>query len=133
MLSLASFMENGDFYKTMNFATRCGQDDDGNPANAAGILGTLLGYKGIPAEYRDPLHNTFWNKTLAGLSDSYEVDALSQDTALVGLDVILANGGEVLSRHGKLVLRIPVQDPVPPANLEQIKWDGDKPVSDAEK
>jgi len=125
---------NGDFYKTMNFATRCGQDADCNPANAAGILGTLLGFKGIPAEYRDPLHNTYWNKTLAGLPDSYEVDALARDTALVGLDVLLANGGEVVSRNGKLVLRIPVQQPVPPAKpLEQIQWDGDKPVLDGQQ
>ena len=125
---------NGDFYKTMNFATRCGQDADCNPANAAGILGTLLGFKNIPAEYRDPLHNTYWNKTLAGLPDSYEVDAIARDTALVGLDVILAYGGEVASRNGKLVLRIPLQPAVPPAKpLEQIQWDGDKPVLDEQQ
>jgi hypothetical protein len=50
------------------------------------------------------------------------------DTAQIGLKVLLANGGEVVSRSGKLVLRIPQQDPVPPSNLEQVKWDGDKPV-----
>jgi len=125
---------NGDFYKTMNFATRCGQDADCNPANAAGILGTLLGFKGIPAEYRDPLHNTYWNKTLADLPDSYQVDALSRDTALVGLDVVLANGGQAVTRDGKLILRIPVQGPIPPAKpLEQIHWDRDKPILDGQK
>lgn len=122
---------NGDFYKTMNYATRGGQDADCNPANAAGILGTLLGAHAIPAEWRDPLHNTYWNKTLAGLPDSYEIDALARDTALVGVDVILAHGGEVISRNGKLVLRIPRQQPVPPATLEQIRWDGDKPILEA--
>jgi ADP-ribosylglycohydrolase len=121
---------NGDFYKTMNVATRCGQDADCNPANAAGILGTLLGAKHIPAEYRDPLHNTYWNKTLAGLPDSYEIDALARDTALVGMEVILAHGGEAVSRNGKLVLRISEQEPSPPASLEQVKWDGDRPVLD---
>jgi ADP-ribosylglycohydrolase len=119
---------NGDFYKTMNFATRCGQDADCNPANAAGILGTILGAQGIPAKWRDPLHNTYWNKTLAGLPDSYEIDALARDTALVGLDVILGNGGTAFSRNGKLVLRIPAQEPEAPAKLEQIRWAGDKPI-----
>ena len=119
---------NGDFYKTMNYATRGGQDADCNPANAAGILGTLLGAKGIPAQWREPLHNTYWNKSLIGLPDSYEIDALAADTALVGLKVILANCGEAITRKGKLILRIPLQDPVPPATLEQIKWDGDKPI-----
>ena len=122
----------GDFYKTMNFATRCGQDADCNPANAAGILGTLLGAQGIPTEWRDPLHNTYWNKTLAGSPDSYEIDALARDTALVGLDVILANGGGVVSRNGRLVLRIPLQQPVPPAKLEQIQWKGDTPILDSQ-
>ena len=118
----------GDWYKTMNYATRAGQDADCNPANAAGILGTLIGAHAIPAEYREPVHNTYWNKTLAGLPDSYEVDALAIDTAQIGLKVLLANGAEVVSRSGNLVLRIPQQDPVPPPNLEQVKWDGDKPV-----
>lgn len=118
----------GDWYKTMNYATRSGQDADCNPANAAGILGALIGAHAIPAKYREPVHNTYWNKTLAGLPDSYEVDALSGDTAQIGLKVLLANGGEVVSRTGKLVLRIPRQDPVPPSTLEQVKWDGDKPV-----
>ena len=119
---------NGDFYKTMNFATRCGQDADCNPANAAGILGTLLGARGIPAEYREPLHNTYWNKTLAGLPDSYEIDALAGDTALVGMKVVLANGGEAVTRDGKLILRIPAQEPAPPTTLEQIRWKDDNPV-----
>jgi hypothetical protein len=118
----------GDWYRTMNYATRAGQDADCNPANAAGILGTLIGAHAIPSEYSEPVHNTYWNKSLAGLPDSYEVDALAVDTAQIGLKVLLANGAEVVSRSGKLVLRIPLQDPVPPPNLEQVKWDDDKPV-----
>jgi ADP-ribosylglycohydrolase len=119
---------NGDWYKTMNYATRAGQDADCNPANAAGILGALMGANAIPKEYSEPVHNVYWNKTLAGLPDSYEVDVLAEDTAQVGLKVLLANGGDVVSREGKLVLRIPLQEPVAPMKLEQVKWDGDKPV-----
>ena len=119
---------NGDWYKTMNYATRAGQDADCNPANAAGILGTLIGAHAIPAEYRDPLHNTYWNKTLAGLPDSYEIDVLAEDTAQVGMKVLLANSGEVYTQNGKLTLRIPYQEPVAPATLEQIEWIDDKPV-----
>jgi len=118
----------GDWYKTMNYATRAGQDADCNPANAAGILGTLLGAHAIPGEYRDPLHNTYWNKTLAGLPDSYEIDVLSGDTAQVGLKVLLANGGDVITRDRKLVLQVPYQEPVAPATLEQIEWKDDEPV-----
>lgn len=119
---------NGDWYKTMNYATRAGQDADCNPANAAGILGTLIGARAIPAEYREPLHNTYWNKTLAGLPDSYEIDVLSEDTAQVGLKVLLANGGEVETKDRKLVLLVPYQEPVAPATLEQVRWKDDTPV-----
>src|SRR6266571_613808 len=118
---------NGDWYKTMNYATRGGQDADCNPANAAGILGTLIGAHAIPAEYREPLHNTYWNKTLAGLPDSYEIDVLSEDTAQVGLKVLLANGGAVKTREGKMVLTVPYQEPVAPTTLEQVRWQDDKP------
>ena len=119
---------NGDWYKTMNYAARGGQDADCNPSNAAGILGTLMGAHAIPAEYREPLHNTYWNKTLAGLPDAYEIDVLAEDTAQVGVKVLLANGGEVTTRNGKMVLRVPYQDPVAPETLEQVEWIDDKPV-----
>jgi len=42
----------GDFTKTMEISTRCGQDSDCNPASAAGILGVMKGYSAIPEEYR---------------------------------------------------------------------------------
>ena len=41
----------GDFTETMKIATRAGQDSDCNPASAAGILGVVLGYEGIPDKY----------------------------------------------------------------------------------
>jgi hypothetical protein len=41
----------GDLATTMRIATRAGQDSDCNPATAAGILGVVLGYRGIPVEY----------------------------------------------------------------------------------
>ena len=42
----------GDFEKTMEISTRCGQDSDCNPASAAGILGVIYGYNAIPDKYR---------------------------------------------------------------------------------
>jgi len=41
----------GDFAKTLDISTRCGQDSDCNPASAGGILGTILGYSGIPTKW----------------------------------------------------------------------------------
>ena len=42
----------GDFEKTMEISTRCGQDSDCNPASAAGVLGVIYGYDAIPEKYR---------------------------------------------------------------------------------
>ena len=93
-------------------------------------IGALLGARAIPAEYREPLHNTYWNESLADLPDAYEIDVLAEDTALVGLKVVLSHGGRVTTRAGNLVLKIPIQPPLPPATLEQIQWQGDRPVVD---
>src|SRR5690606_36691276 len=42
----------GDFTKTLEISTRAGQDSDCNPSNAAGILGTMLGYSNSPAYWK---------------------------------------------------------------------------------
>ncbi len=42
----------GDFSKTLEISTRAGQDSDCNPSSAGGILGTILGYKNIPAYWK---------------------------------------------------------------------------------
>jgi len=42
---------NGDFYKTIDIATRCGQDSDCNPSTAGGILGAIIGYDKIPERW----------------------------------------------------------------------------------
>ena len=43
---------NGDFGATVDISTRCGYDSDCNPANAAGILGTMIGYSNIPGYWK---------------------------------------------------------------------------------
>jgi hypothetical protein len=36
----------------MTISTRCGQDSDCNPASAVGVLGVVLGYKGLPEKFK---------------------------------------------------------------------------------
>ncbi|MBO9574068.1 MAG: ADP-ribosylglycohydrolase family protein, partial [Chitinophagaceae bacterium] len=42
----------GDYTRTLEIATRAGQDADCNPSSAAGILGTMIGYNKIPAYWK---------------------------------------------------------------------------------
>jgi hypothetical protein len=51
-IALGLLYGGGDFGKTIEVATRAGQDSDCNPASAAGILGVILGYQAIPEEWK---------------------------------------------------------------------------------
>lgn len=44
-----------DYTKTLEISTRAGQDSDCNPSTAAGVLGTVIGYSNIPAQWLSPL------------------------------------------------------------------------------
>lgn len=82
----------GDFFKTMDISTRCGQDSDCNPASAAGILGTMIGYSNIPEKWMEelyPVEDIKLAYTDASLNDAYR---MSFHHALA---MIEANGGEV--------------------------------------
>jgi len=82
----------GDFYKTMDIATRCGQDSDCNPASAAGILGAVLGYSNIPE---------YWLKNLKEVEDmdfAYTTISLNKTYQMSNnqaLQVIKRNGGKI--------------------------------------
>ncbi len=82
----------GDFSRTIDIATRCGQDSDCNPASAAGILGTVIGYSNIPQEWIVPLQKAE-DMTFAyipyTLNDTYK---MSFNHAL---QVISSEGGSV--------------------------------------
>lgn len=53
---------NMDFHKTMDIATRCGQDSDCNPATAAGILGVMIGYENIPDYWKPAIEKVMDKK-----------------------------------------------------------------------
>ncbi|WP_195299245.1 ADP-ribosylglycohydrolase family protein [Bacteroides uniformis] len=82
----------GDFFRTMDIATRCGQDSDCNPASAAGILGTMLGYSRIPE---------YWMKNLREAEDidfaftSSSLNKAYQMSYNHALQMIERNGGYV--------------------------------------
>ena len=108
-----------DFFKTMDIATRCGQDSDCNPASAAGVLGTMIGYSNIPE---------YWMKNLREVED---MDFAFTHTSLNkvyntgfrhALEMIQRNGGTVSGDE----VTIKCQNPVP-VRLEQ-SFEGHYPV-----
>jgi ADP-ribosylglycohydrolase len=66
----------GDYSKTLEISTRCGQDSDCNPASAGGILGTLVGYSNIPEFWKKgiyPVEDMDFKYTTMSLNDVYEI------------------------------------------------------------
>ena len=95
----------GDFTKSIDIATRCGQDADCNPATVGGVLGVMLGYSNIPAFWLKPLQEIEplnFEGTTTSLAKAYE---LSYKHAT---EMIKLAGGTVDSN--KIV--IPYQEPV---------------------
>ena len=96
----------GDFGKTISISTRAGDDSDCNPANAAGILGCMIGYDHIPDYWKqgiDRVQHRNFKFTSLSLTDTYELSFKH------ALEVIERNGGSVNS--DELVIR--VQEPQP--------------------
>ncbi len=110
----------GDFAKTIDIATRTGQDSDCNPANAGGILGTLIGYDHIPANFIEPV-KYIENKKL--LFTPYSLNEVYQVGLKHCLLTIERNGGKI---DGKEVI-IAVQ--VPQVVRFEKNFDGIKPVA----
>ena len=93
-----------DFYKTIDIATRCGQDSDCNPATAGGILGVILGYEKIPSYWKpaiEKVEDINFPYTTMTLNQVYELSFKHS------LQLVAQQGGEV----GKDSVLIKVQKP----------------------
>jgi hypothetical protein len=85
----------GDFHKTMEISTRCGQDSDCNPSSAAGVLGVMLGYSRIPEMFRSgipPLADKKFDYT------DYSFNDICASTLKRALSLVERNGGKVTAQ-----------------------------------
>jgi len=95
----------GDYFKTLDISTRCGQDSDCNPASAGGILGTVIGYSKIPE---------YWMKEVRVVEDSnFAFTSISLNKAYDysfahALEMIKRNGGKVGDREINIKGQTPV-------------------------
>lgn len=90
----------GDFGRTIDIATRCGQDSDCNPASAGGVLGCLMGYDALPEEWKKNLYEVEdmpLKYTTISLNDTYAM------TERLALELIEREGGKCSDK--KVVIR----------------------------
>ena len=101
----------GDFFRTMDISTRCGQDSDCNPSSACGILGAMIGYNNIPSQWLDNLKEAEDMKlkyTHSSLSDAYQLSFKH------ALQMIERNGGKARKNDVQIVVQRPQ-----PVRMEQ--------------
>src|SRR5262249_21965454 len=111
-IALGLLYGQGDFAKTLEVTTRAGQDSDCNPSNAAGILGTILGYSAIPENWKagiPPLADTKFEFTQSSFNDIVRL------TLTHAAKVVEKAGGKVTDAE----FIIPQQEPQAP-KLEQF-------------
>jgi hypothetical protein len=101
----------GDFGKTMEISTRCGQDSDCNPSSAVGVLGVVLGYAAIPDLYKSGIAKIA--DTKFKFTD-YSFNEICQSTEARALKLVQKAGGKVSDSQ----VEIPAQKAGVPA-LEQ--------------
>ncbi len=110
---------NGDYAKTLEVSTRCGQDSDCNPASAGGILGTMIGYEKIPAYWKMGLkeaEDLDFKYTTMSLNEVYSIGLKH------ALQVVARNGGQV---QGEQVI---IQPQVPKATKLEQSFPGHFPL-----
>lgn len=95
--------------KTIEIATRCGQDSDCNPSSAAGILFTSLDLKNVPEKFTSALdRDTVYSHTEYTFARLVEVcEALARDA------VVRAGGRIETDTNGSEMFVIPLQHPKP--------------------
>ncbi|RKY06778.1 MAG: ADP-ribosylglycohydrolase family protein [Planctomycetota bacterium] len=104
----------GDIDKTITISTRCGQDSDCNPSNAAGVLCTMIGFKNLPDKFKSALDPN------GKFSHSpYTFPKMIEVSAQLVRDAVIRQGGRIeKDQDGKEVFVIAAQTPKP-SKLEQ--------------
>jgi len=96
----------GDPDKTIDVATRCGQDSDCNPSSAAGILFTAMDLENVPDRFKSELnHEEVFSHT------NYSFDKLIQVSEALARDAVLRAGGKIKGKGEKETFVIPVVAP----------------------
>ncbi len=93
----------GDLDQTIEIAMRCGQDSDCNPANAAGILATTIGYENLPDKFKSAL-----NPEQKFSYTDYNFPQLIAVCEKLARQVVSRYGGKIKTTNSEAVFLIPV-------------------------
>jgi hypothetical protein len=114
---------NGDPDRTIIISTRCGQDSDCNPSNAAGILFTSMGFENLPDKYTKALdEESKFSHT------PYTFPKLIRTCKDLVRESLERNGGEIKEGDdGEEIFVIPNQKPQPSKLVQS--WNPEPPAN----
>ena len=90
-VALGMLYGGGDYYRAIEITTRAGQDTDSNTANTGGIMGTLVGYEGLPERVKRqmwPYLNRIYNHT------NYSIVTAADECVRLAIANVEASGGQ---------------------------------------
>jgi len=108
LVALGILYGGGDFLRSVYVVTQAGDytDADCNAANVASVVGAMHGFKAIPKQFVDPLHNRIYGDHMGplklGRTIDERIDDLARRVAEAGQKNLLANGAKLAS--GALVI-----------------------------
>lgn len=106
-----------DLDQTIIISTRCGQDSDCNPSNAAGVLFTTLGTSKLPTRFKENLdQETYFAHT------AYNFPKLLDVCEKFAREYVVREGGHIeIADNGEEIFVIPVKKPIPSPLV--FSWD----------
>jgi hypothetical protein len=112
---LALLYGDGDFQKTLDLACAIGMDADNQAATMSGLLGVIIGAKGLPhhllfpfpeLEWKRPFNDLYKNVTRYDMPDGSLQDMAAR-MAVQGEKIILMHGGKKFTENGREYYLIP--------------------------
>jgi hypothetical protein len=101
LVALGILFGDGDYLKSMNIITHAGDytDADCNAANVGSVIGAMRGFRAIPPQFVEPLHNRIYGDHMGplklGRTIDEPIDGLARRVADIGEKNLLANGGRL--------------------------------------
>jgi hypothetical protein len=109
---LAMLYGEGDFQRTLDLSCAMGFDADNQAATVAGLMGVIIGFKGLPENlylpvegWEKPFNDNYINITRYDLPDG-KISDIIDNTVKATIDLIIFKGGKISGEKGSEVLTI---------------------------
>lgn len=102
---------NGDFELSLMIANSAGWDNDCNAATVGGLLGLIVGEKGIKERWKKPLMNIYINTNRDNLPAFEPITEIALRTQKIAEQAILKYGGSIILRENEKIYLIETEVP----------------------